>query len=283
MRMNILEKIVSHKKREVEERKALYPVKLLEQSIYFDTPCLSMKSYLLRPEKSGIIAEFKRRSPSKGDINPYASVEEVSIGYMMAGASGLSVLTDQHFFGGSNKDLTTAREFNYCPILRKDFVVDEYQVVEAKSIGADAILLISECLSAKEVQQLARLAKSLSLEVLLEMHSEAQLNKICPEVSMVGINNRDLENFSTTLQTSLAIAHLIPSEFVKVAESGIQHPGDIQTLASAGFDGFLIGGYFMEDDEPHRRAARFIGGMREAERGMRVAEGGLGMGKKNKV
>ena len=135
--MNILEKIIAHKHKEVAQRRELYPVKLLEQSIYFDTPVVSLRKYLLREDKSGIIAEFKRRSPSAGDINPYASVERVSIGYMQAGASALSVLTDEHFFGGKNADLTEARRFNFCPILRKDFVIDEYQIYESAVLGAD--------------------------------------------------------------------------------------------------------------------------------------------------
>ncbi|MEZ5056600.1 MAG: indole-3-glycerol phosphate synthase TrpC [Saprospiraceae bacterium] len=256
--MNILEKIINHKQKELAERKSMYPVALLEKSIYFETPCLSMKSYLQRQDKSGIIAEFKRKSPSKGEINMHANIEEVSIGYMMAGASGLSVLTDTHFFGGKNEDLTQARDFNYCPILRKDFIVDEYQIIEAKSIGADAILLIAECLSIQEVQQLAGFARSLNLEVLLEMHSEKQLQKICPPVTMVGINNRDLETFQTNIETSLRLADQIPPDFVKVSESGISQASTIQSLKNAGYEGFLIGGYFMEDDEPHKRAERLV-------------------------
>ena len=137
--MNILEKIVEQKKKEMAERKSLYPVKLLEQSIFFASPTVSLKKYVQRKDLSGIIAELKRKSPSKGAINPYVSIERTSIGYMQAGASALSILTDKEFFGGSNEDLMVARKFNYCPILRKDFTIDEYQIVEAKSIGADAI------------------------------------------------------------------------------------------------------------------------------------------------
>jgi indole-3-glycerol phosphate synthase len=194
--MTILEKITNHKRTEVADRKSLYPTKLLEQSIYFNTPSVSLKKYLLRPDKSGIIAEFKRHSPSKGDINPYAKVEEVSIGYMQAGASALSILTDEKFFKGANKDLTAARKFNFCPILRKDFVVDEYQILEAKSIGADAILLIAECLEKEEVARFAKLAKSLGLEVLMEIHSQDQLAKISPDLDVIGVNNRNLKTLS---------------------------------------------------------------------------------------
>ena len=144
--MNILDQIIEHKRKETEERKSLYPVRLLEQSIYFGTKPVSLCHYIRRRDKSGIIAEIKRKSPSKGVINAYVSVERTSIGYMQAGASALSVLTDKQFFGGSNDDLTVARKFNFCPILRKDFTLDEYQIVEAKSIGADAILLIAAAL-----------------------------------------------------------------------------------------------------------------------------------------
>jgi len=151
--MTILQKIVEHKKKETAERESVVPIKLLEKSIYMETPVVSLRKYLLREDKTGIIAEFKRRSPSKGDINPYASVEQVSIGYMQAGASALSVLTDEHFFGGKNADLTEARKYNFCPILRKDFVISEYQIVEARSIGADAILLIGECLEKNSIQK----------------------------------------------------------------------------------------------------------------------------------
>ena len=170
--MNILEKIVVQKRIEVAEQKALIPTALLEKSIYFKSPTVSLKSYLLREDKSGIIAEFKRKSPSKGDINKYAKVDEVTLGYMQSGASALSVLTDEQFFGGSDNDLKKARKLNYCPILRKDFIIDEYQIIEARSIGADAILLIASVLSKEEIIRFSNLAKKLSLEVLLEVHNE---------------------------------------------------------------------------------------------------------------
>ena len=160
---SILNKIIDYKKTEIEQRKALYPVKLLEQSIYFNTPTVSFTKFIKRKDKQGIIAEFKRKSPSKGIINNYADVEEVSIGYMQAGASALSILTDNHFFGGKNQDLSEARKFNYAPILNKNFIVDEYQIIEAKSIGADVILLIAECLDKKQIAAFTKLAKELDL------------------------------------------------------------------------------------------------------------------------
>ena len=168
--MYILDKIIAHKKKEVAERKKLFPTDLLETSIFFKTECVSLVKYLKDENKSGVIAEFKRRSPSKGDINKYASVEQVTIGYMQAGASALSVLTDTEFFGGKSADLSEARKYNYCPILRKDFVIDEYQIVEAKSIGADAVLLIAACLSKEEIKKLSAFAHSLGLQVLMEIH-----------------------------------------------------------------------------------------------------------------
>ncbi len=256
--MNILEKIIAHKREEVARRRELYPVKLLEQRIYFETPVVSLRKYLLREDKSGVIAEFKRRSPSAGDINPYASVERVSIGYMQAGASALSVLTDTHFFGGKNEDLTEARRFNFCPILRKDFVIDEYQLVEARSIGADAVLLIAECLEKKQLAQLAKTARSLGLEVLMELHGADQLSKLSPEVGLVGVNNRNLQDFTVDIATSLELADGIPSDFVKVSESGISDPNAIVKLHQAGYQGFLIGEHFMRSPDPARACRTFI-------------------------
>ncbi|HQU59134.1 MAG: indole-3-glycerol phosphate synthase TrpC [Phaeodactylibacter sp.] len=256
--MNILEKIIAHKKQEVTERKALYPVQLLEKSIYFETPVVSLCKYLQREDKSGIIAEFKRRSPSKGDINPYASVERVSIGYMQAGASALSVLTDTQFFGGKNEDLTEARKFNFCPILRKEFIIDEYQLVEARSIGADAVLLIAECLEKDQFAQLARTAKGLGLEVLMEIHSGGQLDKVTPDVDAIGVNNRNLEDFSVSLATSLELITALPAEVVKVSESGLNDPNAVVELRHAGFQGFLIGEHFMRHADPGKACQEFI-------------------------
>lgn len=256
--MDILEKIVNHKKKEVAERKSLYPTKLLEKSIYFDTPTVSLSKYLLREDKSGIIAEFKRASPSKGDINPYAKVEEVTIGYMQAGASALSVLTDNQFFKGKSADLTEARKYNFCPILRKDFTIDEYQIIEAKSIGADAILLIAECLEKEQLAQLAKTARGLGLEVLMEVHSADQLHKLTPDINVVGVNNRNLKTFNVSIQTSIEVANAIPAEVVKISESGISDPQSIIELKEHGFNGFLIGETFMKTANPHLTCAEFI-------------------------
>ncbi len=256
--MNILDKIVAHKRKEVEDRKSLYPAKLLEKSIYFETPVVSLRKYIQRPDKSGVIAEFKRQSPSKGPINPYASVEKVSIGYMQGGASALSILTDETFFGGKNADLTEARKFNFCPILRKDFVIDEYQIIEARSIGADAVLLIAECLEEKELAGLASFAQSLGLEVLMEVHSQEQLGKITENVDLLGVNNRDLTTFEVSLATSMELAKAIPEGVVKVSESGINDPQAIVQLKDYGFEGFLIGEHFMREPDPGKACGYFI-------------------------
>jgi indole-3-glycerol phosphate synthase len=264
--MDILDKIIAHKAKEVAENKDLYPVKLLENSLYFPGQPVSMKKYLLRPDKSGIIAEIKRKSPSKGAINMYVSVERTSIGYMQAGASALSILTDKEFFGGKNEDLTTARKFNFCPILRKDFIIDEYQIVEAKAIGADVILLIAAALKPEKLKQLAAFAKSLKMEVLLEVHNEEELNtSINEHVDMVGVNNRNLKTFDVSIQTSLKLAKLIPDNFIKVSESGISNPETILELKQNGFQGFLIGENFMQYGRPEKACATFIEKLNELE------------------
>ncbi len=257
--MTILETILAHKKHEVAERKALYPQPLLEKSIYMTTPVVSLKRYLRRIDKVGVIAEIKRRSPSKGDLNPHISVERLSIGYMQAGASALSVLTDQKFFGGSNEDLQVARRFNFCPILRKDFIVDPYQIVESRSLGADAILLIAAALEPSVLRELAAFAHRLGLEVVLEIHSAEELDACwSPSIDVVGVNNRDLRDFSVSLERSLSLAERIPSESVKISESGLHRAEDLWQLKQAGFDGFLIGEMFMKRSQPEEGCAQLI-------------------------
>lgn len=257
--MNILDQIVAHKRKEVEEQKSLFPVKLLEQRIYFQSPTVSLRKYILREDKSGIIAEIKRKSPSKGVINPYVSIERTSIGYMQAGASALSVLTDKQFFGGSHEDLTIARKFNYCPILRKDFILDEYQIIEAKSIGADAILLIAAMLEPEQIQRFTRVAKSLGLEVLLEVHDENEVKQnMNAQVDLIGVNNRDLKTFEVSLDTSKKLASVIPDSVVKVSESGIDTPAAIHVLQQFGYRGFLLGQTFMQHSRPEKACKEFI-------------------------
>jgi indole-3-glycerol phosphate synthase len=256
--MNTLEKIVVEKRKQVNEEKKLFPVQLLERSIYYKSECVSLKKYLLREDKSGIIAEIKKKSPARGAINPYIKVEKLSIGYMQSGASALSVLTDKKFFGGSNADLTTARKYNFCPILRKDFVIDEYQVIEAKSIGADAILLIAAILSKEQIEKFTDKAHTLRMEVILEIHAENELDKINNEIDIIGVNNRNLETMEIDIATSRLLADLIPDRFLKISESGIENPGVVLELKKLGYKGFLIGSYFMKHPEPEKACASFI-------------------------
>lgn len=263
--MNILDEIIAYKKKEVADRKELYPVKLLEQSHYFATPPVSLKKYIQRDDLSGVIAEIKRKSPSKGVINPHVSVERTSIGYMQAGASALSVLTDTNFFGGSNDDLMTARKFNFCPILRKDFTVDEYQIVEAKSIGADAILLIAAALPPARVKELAAFAHSFGLEVLLEVHNEEELNaNLDAQADLIGVNNRNLKTFELSVEISKQLAKRIPDTVVKVSESGIESVATILDLKTYGYEGFLMGQNFMQHARPEIAAKEFIDELKKA-------------------
>jgi len=255
---NILTEIVAHKQKEVAARKKVRSAADLEQAPWFKRTPLSLSSFLQNPDRTGIIAEFKRRSPSRGVINGKATVQEVTTAYTRYGASGLSVLTDEKYFGGSADDLQQARTLNNIPILRKDFVIDEYQVLEAKAIGADVILLIAECLSAAEVAHLAAFAHNLGLEVLLEVHSEGQLEKVTEHVHLVGVNNRDLTTFRVDFNRSCELAPRIPAGKCKVAESGISDPAAIITLQQAGFQGFLIGEHFMKQEDPPRAFEHFV-------------------------
>jgi len=256
--MNILDKIVAQKRKEVAENKSLYPIPLLEKSTFFTSKTVSLSRYIKREDKSGIIAEFKRRSPSKPAINLYANVEEVSVAYMQAGASALSVLTDATFFGAASNDLKTARLFNFCPILRKDFIIDEYQVIEARSMGADAILLIAEILTKEEVKNLAALAHSLGMEVLLEIHSEVQLEKYTENIQNIGVNNRNLDTFITDVTFSKNLIEKLPKAATKISESGIHNAQVLTDLKALGYDGFLIGERFMMHAHPGDACKSFI-------------------------
>jgi len=255
--MNILDKIVAQKQIEVAARKLQTPVGVLEQMKYFSAETLSLYSFLLDPTKTGIIAEFKRKSPSKGVINDQATVEEVTMAYAKYGASGISVLTDTEFFGGSLNDLLAAT-INEVPLLRKDFMIDEYQLIEAKAHGAGVILLIAACLSPEKVKSMAATAKSLGLEVLLEIHNEQELEHICDSIDLVGVNNRNLKNFEVSIDTSLALIKQIPTNKLAIAESGISNVDTIVTLRQAGFKGFLIGENFMKQANPSIAFAEFV-------------------------
>jgi indole-3-glycerol phosphate synthase len=255
--MNILETIIEQKKSEVKNRKSVQSISDLEKSNFFNRNTLSLKKFLLDETRTGIIAEFKRKSPSKGMINDNADVVEITSAYANNGASALSVLTDEKFFGGGADDLMKAR-INQIPILRKDFIIDEYQIAEARSIGADIILLIAACLAPQEVKTLARFAKSLQLEVLLELHGEEELQHICDETEIIGINNRNLKTFEVDIERSLRMAEKIPSEKIKVAESGISSIENINLFKKHGFRGFLIGENFMKEKNPAIAFASFV-------------------------
>jgi len=256
---NILAEIVAHKHTEVAARKQQRSVAELEQVSWFKRTPLSLAHFLQDPGKTGIIAEFKRRSPSKGIINGEVTVQDVTMAYTRYGASGLSVLTDEKFFGGSSDDLQQARAVNNnTPILRKDFIIDEYQILEAKAIGADVILLIAECLTKEEVKHLAAFAGNLGLEVLLEVHSGDQLDKVTDHIQLVGVNNRDLTTFKVDFNRSCELAAHIPDGKCKIAESGISNTDAIVTLKQAGFNGFLIGELFMKQENPPRAFENFV-------------------------
>ncbi|MBI3882757.1 MAG: indole-3-glycerol phosphate synthase TrpC [Sphingobacteriales bacterium] len=255
--MNILDKIIEQKKIEVADRKVKNSAMDLAKNSFFSRPVFSLKQFLLDDSKTGIIAEFKRKSPSKGIINDRSDVVEVTSAYTKNGASCLSVLTDEIFFGGSTEDLKRAR-VNNIPILRKDFIVDEYQIVEARAMGADVILLIAACLSPVRVKELAIFARSLQLEILLEIHNEEELGHICDEVEIVGVNNRDLKTFTVDINRSIELSKKIPANKIKVAESGIHTIETIGIFKNAGFRGFLIGENFMKQDDPTIAFADFV-------------------------
>ena len=247
--MNILDTIIEEKKLEVQKRKAAITIEDLQRSPYFLRRTCSLKAFLLDESRTGIIAEFKRRSPSKGVINGDADVAAVTKAYADNGASALSVLTDEKFFGGCTADLMKARA-NAIPILRKDFIIDEYQIVEARAMGADVILLIAACLSPADVQRLATFARTLDLEVLLELHAEEELAHICDETELVGINNRNLKTFAVDIERSLEMARRIPENKIKIAESGISSADMIRLFRENGFRGFLVGENFMKEKDP---------------------------------
>ena len=256
--MTILEKITTYKHKEVAARKAAFPISLLEQSVLFDRETTSL-ALALKNAPTGIIAEHKRRSPSKSVINDKVLVQDVAIGYENAGISGMSVLTDTNFFGGSLDDLLVARNVTLFPLLRKEFIIDPYQIYEAKAYGADAILLIAACLTEKELKEFSAIAKKLHLDVLLEVHNAEELKKsLHPTVDMLGVNNRNLKTFEVSLETSKSLSQMIPNDFVKVSESGISSIEAIKELQPYGYQGFLIGENFMKTNNPGASAKLFI-------------------------
>lgn len=256
--MNILDKIIADKRREVSLKESIIPVTQLEQSVLFERNTFSL-SDILKNSSSGIIAEHKRRSPSLSEINYSFTVEEVAKGYENAGACGISILTDGKYFGGSLDDLILARATVNIPLLRKEFIIAEYQIIEAKAFGADAVLLIAAVLSKNEIKTLSELAHSLNLEVLIEVHDENELNQsIMPSLDMIGVNNRNLKTFEVDLDTSKYLASKIPNQFIKVSESGIQSIHSIKALQDFGYKGFLIGETFMKTNDPGETAKGLI-------------------------
>lgn len=257
--MNILNKIIATKKIEVANQKKKVTVSQLEKYTWFTRECNSLKANLLQANSSGIIAEFKQKSPSKGEINFQVKVEEVTKAYVEAGAAGLSVLTDFEYFGGNLVNLIKARETNpKIPILRKDFIIDTYQIIEAKAYGADVILLIAACLEKEQAIVLAQKAKSLGMEVLMEIHNEEELEIVNEFVDIVGINNRNLKTFSVDVETSVTLSEIIPNQFVKISESGLADAETVHYLRKYGLKGFLIGETFMKTDNPGQACKQFI-------------------------
>lgn len=261
--MDILKKIIEAKKQDLQFLKQEKPVAVLEKMPAFLRPVVSLAERFRKGESSGIIAEFKRRSPSKGIINDKASVSEVVSAYQQFGAAAVSVLTDNDFFGGSSEDLIEARAVLQIPLLRKEFIVDEYQVIEAKAMGADIILLIAACLSPGEVKHLSKTATILGMEVLLELHDEEELNHICEDTLHIGINNRNLSSFAVDIERSLLMAEKIPAGKFRIAESGISRPEQVGVFSKKGFDGFLIGENFMKEENPGEAFRNFVGQIKE--------------------
>ncbi|MGO1243499.1 MAG: indole-3-glycerol phosphate synthase TrpC [Sphingobacterium sp.] len=261
--MTILDKIIEKKHLEVARAKANVSIEQLASSPLYLRTCYNLKESILNPQRTGVIAEFKRASPSKGLINGQADVKTVVQGYQEAGASAVSVLTDHDFFQGNLEDLAAARQALNIPLLRKEFIVDTYQIAEAKAYGADIILLIAACLTVHEVKSFASFAKSLGLNVLLEVHNERELvDNIEANVDAVGVNNRNLKDFSVDLNHSYDLVNKIPEHVIKVSESGISDPKTIKALSTAGFQGFLIGENFMKTENPVRAIQEFIREMR---------------------
>jgi indole-3-glycerol phosphate synthase len=259
--MTILDQIIENKKIEVARAKEKVTLEGLKSSVYFKRETISLKSALLAENSTGIISEYKRKSPSKGDINVGAGIAETTSGYTKAGAAGISILTDTVFFGGFKEDLLIARENNpTTPLLRKDFIIDEYQLYEAKSWGADVILLIAANLESLEIETLSKKAHELGLEVLLEVHDQAEIDKSpMKNVDIVGVNNRNLKNFAeNNVNASIELFDFIPNEKVKISESCISHPDTLKQLRKIGYKGFLMGENFMKTSNPAKALKEFL-------------------------
>jgi len=257
--MNILEKIIQHKRIEVAEAKKGISIDELKEKSLFNRTCYSLRESVVDLNKNGIIAEYKRASPSKGTINAHSDVREIAKAYEQNHVSAISVLTDSEFFKGNLNDLIAIRETVQIPVLRKEFIVDPFQITEAKAYGADIILLIAACLSSDEIKEFSSYAKKIGLNVLLEVHNEEELkdNKF-DTIDAIGVNNRNLIDFSVSLQHSLDLVNLIPVQYIKVSESGINDPETIKLLKNEGFQAFLIGENFMKTKDPAQAIQEFV-------------------------
>ncbi len=256
--VDILSEIIAHKRTEVSKQKSRISYAQLEKEVIScDLPIYSLRKALLQSD-TGIIAEFKRRSPSKGWINKDADAEEVTNNYAAAGATALSVLTDEKYFGGTLADLQAATKSVKIPVMRKEFIVDEYQILQARLSGASVILLIAAALTVEETYRFTQFAKQLNLDVLLELHDEKEIEHVSPENNIIGVNNRNLGTFVTDLEKSYKMIELLPKNTVLVSESGISNPETVRELRKAGYKGFLIGENFMKTDNPGESLKEFI-------------------------
>lgn len=258
--MDILKVITNNKRREVSACRAVFDTKLMRQAAETTKyQPVSLKDAIIN-SPTGIIAECKRRSPSKGDIHPAANVESVISGYYAGGAAACSILTDTAFFGGSLTDLAVARKSSSLPLLRKDFIIDEYQIYQSRAMGADAILLIAASLSKEEITRYITIAHDLGLETLLELHNENEIELIDENTDMIGVNNRNLSSFTTDLSTSDKLVKSLPADIIKIAESGLSNRSDMDYLKSHGYNGFLIGERFMRHPDPGQALIQFLNG-----------------------
>ena len=264
--MKILQDIIKNKLSEISDRKQLCPIKVLEKRRSFTAPTVPLEKYLTKDSLSGVIAEIKRSSPSAGVFHSKIDITKTSIGFMRSGASALSILTDNKFFSGSIDDLQTARDHNFCPILRKDFILDEYQILESKAYGADCILLIARILKWESLCALVKLSQSLGLSVLVEAHNKNEIIQISSLENVIfGINSRDLDTLEINHDLFAEAINLLPVESIKVAESGIQQPARIDHLRSIGYRGFLIGEKFMRASNPVDEIQEFISNLNRGE------------------
>jgi len=257
--MDKLKEIIKHKREHLKQQMSIKSIEQYKDTTYYNRETISLKQRLSIVDDPGIIAEFKRQSPSKGKINlSNSQLINVTKNYQNAGAAAISVLTDKKYFGGSNEDILSIRDQIDIPILRKEFIIDAYQIHEAKAIGADVILLIAAVLTKKDSQTLCNIAKSLNLEVLFEVHDKSEIKKIPNNVDVVGVNNRDLKVFKVDFSFSKKIINHLPNDVLKISESGISNIDTINDLSAIGYNGFLIGETFMKTEEPGKTCKQFI-------------------------